>query len=134
MVGELDSAFKITFLNDAWERMVGLEVKESTNKPLKQFLSAAEVINYRGIEARLKTVLLGREASCEIEVMLDDAVGQKRWAKLIVTRLISEDQPYTKLSICLDDITHHKKDQQRLEYLVMHDYLTGLYNRYYFEK
>jgi diguanylate cyclase (GGDEF)-like protein/PAS domain S-box-containing protein len=134
VVMELDDAFNITFLNDAWERMLGFEVKDSTNKPLKQFLSAAEVINYRGIEARLKTVLLGREASCEIEVMLDDVVGQKRWAKLIVTRLISENKPDAKLSICLDDITHHKKDQQRLEYLAMHDSLTGLYNRHYLEK
>ena len=134
VVMELDATFNITFLNDAWERMLGFEVKDSTNKPLKQFLSAAEIINYRVITARLKTVLSGREASCELEVMLDDVVGQKRWAKLIVTRLVSEDQPDAKLSVCLDDITHHKKDQQRLEYLAMHDSLTGLYNRHYLEK
>lgn len=134
VVMELDDNFNITFLNDAWERMLGYEVKDSTNKPLKQFVSASEVINYSAIEARLRTILLGGEVSCELEVMLDDAVGQKRWAKLIVTRLISQDQPNAKLSVCLDDITHHKKDQQRLEYLAMHDSLTGLYNRHYLEK
>jgi diguanylate cyclase (GGDEF)-like protein len=134
VVMELDRSCNITFLNDAWERMLGFAVKDSINKPLKQFLSATEVVKYRAIEARFKSVLLGRTASCEIEVMLDDVIQQQRWARLIVSRSVSVDQSEDKLSICLDDITHQKKDQQRFEYLAMHDSLTGLYNRHYLEK
>ncbi len=134
VVMELDRDCNITFLNEAWDRIFGFRVADSINKPLKEFLNKAEVIKYRGIEARLKAVLLGHAATCEIEVVLDDALEQQHWTKLLVSRSVATDQSDARLSICLDDITHHKKNQQQLEYLAMHDSLTGLYNRHYLEK
>ena len=42
--------------------------------------------------------------------------------------------PGTKKSIAsIIDITKRKKAEEKLEYLSLHDKLTGLYNRYYFE-
>ncbi len=134
VVMELDRDCNITFLNEAWDRIFGFRVADSINKPLKEFLNSAERIKYRGIEARLKAVLLGHTATCEIEVVIDDASEQQHWTKLLVSRSVATEQADVRLSICLDDITHHKKNQQQLEYLAMHDSLTGLYNRHYLEK
>lgn len=134
VIMELDSDCCITFLNHAWERMLGFKIQDSINKSLKSFLNHAELIKYRGVEARLKAVLLGHTTSCEIEIVLDDVDQRQRWARLLVSRLVSINQSEVKLSICLDDITLQKQSQQQLEYLAMHDSLTGLYNRHYLEK
>ncbi|MEW6983734.1 putative bifunctional diguanylate cyclase/phosphodiesterase [Colwelliaceae bacterium 6471] len=45
----------------------------------------------------------------------------------------SKDHKSHSISGTIDDVTSRKKAQRDLEYLAMHDGLTGLYNRHYFE-
>ncbi|MGH1485148.1 MAG: GGDEF/EAL domain-containing response regulator [Cellvibrionaceae bacterium] len=132
VVMELDDEMNVIFLNDAWKRAFGYDVGESLNNPFKKFLSSQDGRKYRAIEGRFKSVLSGEKESCEIEIALADANQQERWVQLRVSRFIVADKQPT-LTVCLDDITKRKQVQEQLEYQAMHDSLTGLYNRHYFE-
>jgi diguanylate cyclase (GGDEF)-like protein/PAS domain S-box-containing protein len=132
VVMELDAEMNVIFLNDAWERAFGYDVEESLNSPFKRFLCSQDGRKYRAIEGRFKAVLSGEKENCEIEVALADVNQQERWVQLRISRFVVDDKEPT-LTICLDDITKRKQVQEELEYQAMHDSLTGLYNRHYFE-
>lgn len=132
VVMELDNEMKVLFLNDAWKRAFGYDVPASLNCSFKEFLSSQDGRKYRAIEGRFKAVLSGAKENCILELALVDYQGQERWVQLRVSRFAIADKSPT-LTVCLDDITDRKKVQQQLEYQAMHDALTGLYNRHYFE-
>jgi diguanylate cyclase (GGDEF)-like protein/PAS domain S-box-containing protein len=132
VVMELDADLNITFLNDAWTFLFGFSVVESLNKPFKDFLSSQDGRKHRAIDARFNAVLSGDKDSCDLELELLDVNHDLRWAHLRVSRSVNLHQT-PRLTICLDDITHRRQAQEQLEYLAMHDALTGLNNRYFFE-
>lgn len=132
VVMELDSDLSITFLNEAWTRIFGYEVNSSLNNPFKQFLASQDGRKFRAIEGRFRSVLSGDKDYCELEVILLDTKQGQRWANLRVSRS-SSFKNREGLTICLDDISRRKQAQEQLEFLAMHDSLTGLYNRNYFE-
>lgn len=133
VVMELDSDFKISFLNEAWHRVFGYDVDKSLNKPLKDFLTTRDGRKYRAIEGRFRAVLLKDRDSCEMEINIKDASGVRRWVQLQVSRSQFSDKPAT-LTICLDDVSKRKQAQDKLRYQATHDALTGLFNRHYFDK
>ncbi len=132
VVMELDSDLNITFLNEAWKRVFGYEVNDSLRYPFKHFLANQDGRKFRSIEGRFNAVLSGEKEHCELEVLLKDFAGYQRWAHLRVSCSSSFNEE-NGLTICLDDISRRKQAQEQLEFLAMHDSLTGLYNRNYFE-
>lgn len=132
VVMELDEQLNIVFLNEAWQREFGHTVESAISRPFKQYLSDQDGRKYRAIEGRFKSVLSGEKAHCSLELAVDDAGGQLRWVELQVSRSTLEGSAPT-LTVCLDDITQRKEAQDQLQYLAMHDSLTNLYNRHYFE-
>jgi len=132
VVMELDEDLNITFLNEAWERVFGFEVSASLNYPFRHFLAGQDGRRLREIEGRFKSVLSGDKDHCELELILQDSKERQRWAQLRVSRSSSFNDE-EGLTICLDDISRRKQAQEQLEFLAMHDSLTGLYNRNYFE-
>ena len=132
VVMELDSDLNIIFLNDAWRKVFGYEVNESLNRNFKTFLSNRDERRCSAIQSLFRSVLLGEKESCELEVSLSDMEQCQHWVQLRVSRFVIGGKAPT-LTVCLDDVTKRKEAQQQLEYQAMHDALTGLYNRYYFE-
>lgn len=132
VVMELDETLKITFLNDAWSRVLGFGIEESLHRPFRDFLSSADSQKFHAIEGRFKSVQSGEKEHCDIELLLQDSAGRGRWAQLGISRSSSFNHE-EGLTICIDDISKRKQAQEELEFLAMHDSLTGLYNRNYFE-
>ncbi|MEO0443961.1 MAG: EAL domain-containing protein, partial [Pseudomonadota bacterium] len=132
VVMELDAAFNIIFINDAWKHIFGYSVDDSLNCPFKNFLTSNDGRKYRAIQGRFNSVLVGDKEACELELAVNDAKNKPRWVSLRVSRSVIANKAST-LIICLDDVTKRKRAQQQLEYLAMHDSMTGLYNRHYFE-
>lgn len=132
VVMELDENYQLRFLNYPWKVLMGFEVEESLGRPLKDFLPDEAEADYINLEARLEEVLRERTNHCELELCLQDKRGHRLWAQMKVRRSAQNRRP--SLTICLDNITKRKEAQEQLEYLAMHDSLTGLFNRHYFEE
>lgn len=133
VVIELDEKGNISFLNKAWEKFTGYTILESHQKPLFYFMEKSKISNVH-ISNELKTLLLGNLSSHHFEFLLKNKFNEELWVEARFEIIIAEDHKGRSISGTIEDVTSRKKAQNDLEYLAMHDGLTGLYNRLYFEK
>ncbi len=132
VVMELDRHLCIRFLNRTWEILTGYSVSESIGRPLDSFISNEEYARFARYKEKLKSALSDKRKKYEFELCLVDKNDNKIWTQLKISSSTSANNS-TTLTVCLDNITEKKQAQNELEHLAMHDSLTGLYNRYYFE-
>lgn len=130
---ELDDNGDISFLNKAWEKFTGYTIDESHQRPLITFM---ETPRHSGenISNEVTTLLSGNVDSHHFEFRLKNKFNEELWveARFDITRV--KDHKSRSISGTIENVTSRKKAQSELEYLAMHDGLTGLYNRFYFEK
>jgi diguanylate cyclase (GGDEF)-like protein/PAS domain S-box-containing protein len=128
VVLELNQKGELEFLSQAWTSMTGYPIEESLRKPLASFLPP-EAENWSNW---LQPLLTGKVRELQGEMRLQHKQGNILW---IDFRLDAGLPGKNGLSIfgTLDDISERKKTQTQLEFLTMHDRLTGLYNRHYFD-
>ncbi len=132
VVMELDGEFTIQYLNHAWETMMGFQIADCLHKPLEMFISVDDFSQYSLFKNKIRKALQTNKPCPDTELCLSNYRGQKLWAQLKISR--SGKLPNSEnLTICLDNITERRESQEQLKYLAMHDSLTGLYNRHFFE-
>ncbi|MET1253631.1 EAL domain-containing protein [Aliikangiella maris] len=132
VVIELNTQGKICFLNRAWEKLTGYKIKESHNKPLLDFIQISDLPgNY--ISNELFTLLSGKVSSHRFEFQLKNKFSEELWVEARFEIAIDDQQNSRTISGTIDNITARKKAQRDLEYMAMHDGLTGLFNRHFFE-
>lgn len=75
------------------------------------------------------------EEVVESEFRLKNDAGEWKWINFrsVVFQRNLENQPKLILYVG-KDITHHKEIEEQLRFVSIHDQLTGLYNRHYFEE
>lgn len=127
VVFELDSLGRIQFVNRAWTRITGLEGDQALGRDIEEFFHPGD---QQGFRAALETLLTGQCPHVQSEARLVTKQGSVRWIEIAVDAWTDTDGA-TALVGRLDDITERKQAQQELEYLSMHDPLTGLFNRRY---
>lgn len=132
VVMELDSHLSIKYLNRTWAQLMGFSVAESLGRPLEAFVADEDLAKFSRYKTKLRDALVNKNKKYEFELCLLDRQSEKIWTQLKVSSSTSSDNSAT-LTICLDNITERKQAQHELEHLAMHDSLTGLYNRRYFE-
>lgn len=132
VVMELDEQLHICFLNRAWESIMGFSVESSLGRSLESFISPENLPQFSLLKEKMHAALHQRTPCPDFELCLHDNRGQKLWAQLKISKSTKTKNAST-LTICLDNITERRATQEQLKYLAMHDSLTGLYNRHFFE-
>ena len=132
VVMELDEQLNICFLNRTWESLMGYAVEDSIGRPIEDFTSQEEAHQFAVFKEKITAAIYEKKSNTEIELCLRDVNDQKIWTQLKISRSTRSEQ-FSTLTVCLDNITERRKSQEQLKYLAMHDSLTGLNNRHYFE-
>ena len=132
VVIELDTAGRITFLNKAWKKLTGYEINNSIQLVFLEFIEPSEFSNL-DFGKQLQPILSGEVDSLHCEFKLKNKANNDLWVEARLELTLCNDNESYSISGTIDDITSRKKAQRDLEYLAMHDGLTGLYNRHYFE-
>lgn len=132
VIFELDEKGCIKFLSRAWTRLTGFSIEESLRMPLTSFLSTEGRLQKSRYLRHFRALVSGKRQQCEFELQLLTSKKKVVW---LACKLDALKYGQDKLTIfgCLDDISKRKKVQQELEFLAMHDNLTGVNNRHYFE-
>lgn len=129
---ELDDDGNICFLNKAWEKYTGYSIDESHSCSLFDFIEKSETPKLV-VSNELYTVLKGSITSHSFEFRLKNKFNDILWVEARFEVTSSKDHKIRRISGTIDNVTSRKKAQAALEHLAMHDGLTGLFNRHYFE-
>ncbi len=132
VVIELDEQGRMLFLSQAWVRLTGFPIEESLGTQLVSYLSLAGQANKSQYHLQMREILAGHHAKCEFELPVVTRQGNMIWLNCKLDRVQSAGQE-TSIFGCLEDVSKRKLAQQQLEYLAMHDNLTGIKNRHYFD-
>lgn len=132
VVMELDLEFRIHYLNHAWEAMLGFSVEACIGAKLDHFIAPEDIGQFALFKNKIRKALQQKKPCPEIEICLSTSRHQRLWAQLKISRS-TKTAGQTNLTVCLDNVTERRESQEQLKYLAMHDSLTGLYNRHFFE-
>jgi len=118
-------------VNEAFCRILGHRRDELKNTTLQALTHPEDV---ESDEGTFLDLLSGRVPSYQVEKRYRDAAGDYVWVGLTVS-LVRDlgGEPLYVLSQ-VQDISDRKEKASRLEYLIDHDFLTGLFNRRHFQQ
>ncbi len=128
---ETDRWGKLVFFNDAAFRLCGYNRSDFMGLDYKELFKDPDAV-----KQKFKQVYLSRkpESSFTAEIIRKD--GTTIFMEMSISPILSEDDDSEVIGFrgLARDITERAIFQQQLEYHSMHDQLTGLYNRNYFEE
>lgn len=75
-----------------------------------------------------------KKRQSHLETVLRDAAGAEKWLEVTTVPLFAPQGKILGVAFTASDITARKKTEEELRHSSMHDPLTGLYNRIYFEE
>ncbi|MBI2380734.1 MAG: EAL domain-containing protein [Gammaproteobacteria bacterium] len=131
VVLEMDAGGAIRFLNRAWAQLTGFSVDEGLHKPFAAFIAPKEE-SQGALRRYFQSLLAGEARDCRFELELRSRSGDPLWADCRLVLMVAEDGRKS-VSGSLDNITHRKLAESEVERLRLHDSLTGLYNRVFFD-
>lgn len=130
VVFELDPDGRLRFLNRAWEQLSHFKTQESIGCFLYDFLAPIDRGQCRTV---IRALAQGRKHHHEQEVRLLSKRGETVWTEITLNVKQHPESGIEAIFGHLTDITERKLAMAQLEHLAIHDSLTGLYNRRYFE-
>ncbi|MCJ7806536.1 MAG: PAS domain S-box protein, partial [Clostridia bacterium] len=125
---EVDLQGSITFCNAASARMLGYQVDELMKMNYRSFCKDHQIV----FNIFNQLFLTGKkEQAMAMEMIKKD--GSERYGELTFSLLHDKDGNLIGFRGIGRDVTERKQYEENLKYLTLHDQLTGLYNRVYFE-
>ena len=121
---ELSPEGKIVFANRAWFELVARSPIADADIFSNYLLPADQKL----LQARLTELIHGKGQQWHVELQL---AKPRCWVSL--TMSVLPDQ-MSGVTVTLENIDERKKAEQELQHLAMHDRLTNLYNRHFFDR
>ncbi len=126
---ETDLTGRITFCNDAACRLIGYSRMELARMRYDQLYKNSDIV-YHTFN---KVFSSGQpDRGFTLEMIRKD--GTTVYGELSISLIRDKNGTVTGFRGLARDITERKKFEEQLKYLSMHDQLTGVYNRTYFEE
>ncbi|MDK2980926.1 MAG: hypothetical protein PWQ55_1273 [Chloroflexota bacterium] len=121
---------EIVDLNDATLLMFGAQNK----KQLQQFLH--NVLNADSKQNAMEIIdtLRSGKTSIEAEVVYNRLDGRKIFTITKLSVIPGHEKDWSRILFSSMDITERKLAEERLTYISLHDIMTGIYNRAFFEE
>jgi diguanylate cyclase (GGDEF)-like protein/PAS domain S-box-containing protein len=130
MFSKIASLAEIVDLNDATLWMYGAKSKEDLQEHIHEILgqtSRKEFVNI--IES-----LLDGETTLERELVYDRLDGRKIYTITKLSIIPGYEKTWGRILFSNMDITERKLAEERLAFISLHDIMTGIYNRAFFEE
>lgn len=130
-----DNLGKVQFLNPVAERMTGWTQKEAQGLQIEEVFNIYNESTGEKSESIARLVLETRKIlGLANHTILISKDGEKRPIEDSAAPIIMETGDIIGVVIVFSDFTEKRKNIEEIEYLSYHDYLTGLYNRRFFEE
>ncbi len=130
-----DKDGNINLMNNVAEKLTGWSKDEAYNKPLEKVLN---IINEHTrkycVNPAKKALETGKTVEMENHTILISKDGREIPIEDSASLIKDRNDTVTGVVIVFRDFTEKKEKQKEIEYLNLHDHLTGLYNRRYYEE
>jgi len=133
IVIEITPAGRISFLNKAWHKCTNFMVSETIGKRFVDYIAESSAQAKQYIQESFEKLLSGGIVQDCIELQLIRKNQQDFWCEISLSPHFDENHELLGISGTLDDISVRKKAEKRLQHVALHDSLTGIHNRYYFD-
>ncbi len=126
---------KINLMNNVAERLTGWSKEEAYNQPLEKVLNIINELTGEYCENPAQKALeTGKTVEMENHTILIAKDGRELPIEDSAALIKDRDGAVTGVVIVFRDFTEKKEKQKEIKYLNLHDHLTGLYNRRFFEE
>ncbi len=130
-----DKDGRISLMNNVAEKLTGWSQEEAYNEPLERVLNIINEHTREYCENPAKKALaIGKTVEMENHTILIAKDGTEIPIEDSASLIKDRNGTITGVVIVLRDFTEKKEKQKEIEYLNLHDHLTGLYNRRFFEE
>lgn len=126
---ETDLKGRLTFFNDAACRMLGYSREEFSELSYKKLYK-----NPEAVVQKFKSVYITGQPENGFTIEMARKDNGMVYVEISISPMRERDGKLNGFRGVARDISERVKFQQQLEYFSMHDQLTGLYNRTYFEE
>lgn len=129
LIWVLNAKNELIYINQAGAAFWGIKPGNPGVK-IEEILAPQEVEPL--LQARQEVWEKGQQS--QVEVALQNAAGMEKWLEIILTPVFAQQGKIFGVAFTASDVTARKKTEEELRHSSIHDPLTGLYNRIYFEE
>lgn len=129
LVNRFNTAFELTFVNDAYSQFIGLEREEIVGNNLFQFILPKL---HKEVQDMLKNLTPNNQVATYVSPK-EAFDGSIRWIKWSTRAIFDLNGILIEYIGVGEDVTEQKEYEKRLKRLSLYDGLTGVYNKMYYD-
>jgi diguanylate cyclase len=130
-----DTNGNVSIMNKVSEQLTGWTLEEAIGKPIELVFNIIDEVTREKVNNPVVNVLSTRKIlELNNHTLLVSRDGTERAVEDSASPIIDEKGYVTGVVLVFRDFTEKKKSVDEIKYISFHDYLTGLYNRRFYEE